>query len=358
MSTGLLRPNNDSSGRTVKTYVWGLDLSNSLQSLGGIGGLLSNKITHVDSNQLFFFLYDANGNVTEMLNSEGVILANYFYDAFGNEISSSGNFSNENIFQMGTKIRNNFAGLVYYGYRFYSADFGRWINRDPIEELGNVNNCNFSANNLINRQDLLGLKCCLLTIEPRWKIGKNFSFAGHSMLECGDDPKDPSYMYISYFPGNKKHTRTQDEDDYGGWNFNGKNKTKTSKGFTITRDCLADCLDEKKVLEFYKKYQQADFPDWTKCSNNCSDTMTNAIIAALDNTKPVCPCGESLWDFMVREGINKSQIYNSPSDTRDAVQDIIRYNNCRRYACRKDTEMTTPGSERKPLPPPYFPKKD
>jgi len=27
-------------------------------------------------------------------------------------------------------------GLYYYGYRYYNADTGRWLNRDPIQEKG------------------------------------------------------------------------------------------------------------------------------------------------------------------------------------------------------------------------------
>ena len=30
-------------------------------------------------------------------------------------------------------------GVHYYGYRYYSPDLGRWINRDPIRERGGIN---------------------------------------------------------------------------------------------------------------------------------------------------------------------------------------------------------------------------
>ena len=40
---------------------------------------------------------------------------------------------------MSTK-RNDFAsGLVYFGYRFYMPNLGRWLNRDPLQEAGGIN---------------------------------------------------------------------------------------------------------------------------------------------------------------------------------------------------------------------------
>ena len=45
----------------------------------------------------------------------------------------------------------------YYGYRYYSAELGRWINRDPIEERGGLNVYCFIGNNAVNSVDMLGL---------------------------------------------------------------------------------------------------------------------------------------------------------------------------------------------------------
>ncbi len=49
------------------------------------------------------------------------------------------------------------SGLYYYGYRWYSPELGRWINRDPLEEQGGVNLYGFVGNNGINSIDLLGM---------------------------------------------------------------------------------------------------------------------------------------------------------------------------------------------------------
>ena len=45
---------------------------------------------------------------------------------------------------------------VISGYRFYNPDLGRWINRDPIGEIGGINIYQFTVNDPLNRYDLLG----------------------------------------------------------------------------------------------------------------------------------------------------------------------------------------------------------
>ncbi len=46
-------------------------------------------------------------------------------------------------------------GIYYYGYRYYDATVGRWINRDPIGERGGMNLYGFVNNDGVNRSDYL-----------------------------------------------------------------------------------------------------------------------------------------------------------------------------------------------------------
>ncbi len=51
-----------------------------------------------------------------------------------------------------------FEGVVmYYGYRFYDPETGRWPSRDPIEEMGGLNLYGFTINDGVNWVDILGL---------------------------------------------------------------------------------------------------------------------------------------------------------------------------------------------------------
>ncbi|MGA1826401.1 MAG: RHS repeat domain-containing protein [bacterium] len=139
-----------------KYYVWGADLSQSLQGAGGIGGLLASVNT--PSGNRYYYCYDVNGNVGQLVDaSNGEIAAHYQYDSFGNKIEASGSATEENPFKFSTKYFDSEIELYYYGYRYCSLELGRWINRDFIEEQGGVNLYNFVGNNPVTYFEILGL---------------------------------------------------------------------------------------------------------------------------------------------------------------------------------------------------------
>ena len=97
---------------------------------------------------------DANGNITEYVNSSGVAECYYIYDAFGNhDYSYLGRDFN---FRFSTKYFDDETDLYYYGYRFYRPELGRWLSRDPIEERGGNNLYGFVNNDAINLVDADG----------------------------------------------------------------------------------------------------------------------------------------------------------------------------------------------------------
>jgi RHS repeat-associated protein len=56
-----------------------------------------------------------------------------------------------------SKDRHEGPDLPYYGYRFYNASTGRWLNRDPIGEDGGVNLFALVRNDPVGISDSLGL---------------------------------------------------------------------------------------------------------------------------------------------------------------------------------------------------------
>lgn len=194
----------------IRSYAWGIDLSDTLEGAGGVGGLLAIK-DH-DQNTVYYPAYDGNGNVISLIDSaDASIAAIYEYGPFGEAIRASGPAAEMNPFRFSTKYQDEETELYYYGYRFYDSDMGRFLNRDPINEMGSMlirdvkqkndideerNVYAFSENDLVNSGDYLGLSMwCWLP----W-------------VDCDDDP-----------PGKEVKDLYDDLNDaYGRW----KNQAK------------------------------------------------------------------------------------------------------------------------------------
>ena len=175
---------NGSNNTVLSTYVWGLDLSGTIHGAGGVGGLLMIK----DGSKVYFPGYDGNGNVSGLIDSaDGSLDAKYEYAAFGETLRVGGTaIADDNPFRFSTKYTDvdgarkrvdgdaegvarraeeagapwalmRQSGLVYYGFRYYSPSLGRFLNRDPIGELGGSNLYGFVENDPVNGWDFLGL---------------------------------------------------------------------------------------------------------------------------------------------------------------------------------------------------------
>ncbi len=171
----------DGSNNVKTTYAWGLDLSglagnasvSGIHGAGGIGGLLAAVETTGLHAGTYWFTYDGNGNVGQVLNATtptAIETAAYYeYDPYGNVIHSTGTYANVNPFRFSTKWLDSElggwningavgnTGLYYYGYRYYSPQLGRWISRDPAAERGGTNLFCFIKNDGIGKTDKLGL---------------------------------------------------------------------------------------------------------------------------------------------------------------------------------------------------------
>ena len=123
------------NGTVKRSFDWGLDLSASIGGAGGIGALLA--MHDHDQGQTHLFSYDANGNVSALINrSSAEVSAAYEYDPFGNLVRKTGSYADSNPFRFSTKYYDSESRLSYFGFRYYSPDLGRFINQDLIEEQG------------------------------------------------------------------------------------------------------------------------------------------------------------------------------------------------------------------------------
>jgi RHS repeat-associated protein len=152
----------DGSNVPQVTYTRGKDLSGTIEGAGGIGGLLARS--HGYSGGTWsthnFYHADALGNVTYLVSSAQAMVANYKYDPYGRTISSGGTLASANVYRFSSKLAMDVPAmtLYYYGYRFYDAGLQRWLNRDPLGEVGGINLYAFVSNEPTDRVDAFGME--------------------------------------------------------------------------------------------------------------------------------------------------------------------------------------------------------
>ncbi len=167
--------------RFTGSWAWGPDLSGTLGGAGGIGGLAIATDDLWDnehpSNGVgpMVPVYDGNGNIQRLLRAlDREVEAKYEYGPFSETRSIDGPLGQHNPFRWSTKYTDAETGLVYYGYRYYSAGLGRWLSRDPLEEVGGSNLLAAFTNAPPSVTDPFGLLSFSAAVVVSLEIGYNF----------------------------------------------------------------------------------------------------------------------------------------------------------------------------------------
>jgi RHS repeat-associated protein len=141
-------------------------------------------------------LYDGLGNVVNTTDEAGRILQTYEYEAFGRVRNIS--FDPHNDFRsLGAYglLQDDATDFRYNRARYYDAEIGRFISRDPIGIAGGINLYGYAGNNAVNWVDvdgkiglIEGLVVGIVAGYLGWNIGKYAS----SLLDLLDNPNlDP-----------------------------------------------------------------------------------------------------------------------------------------------------------------------
>ena len=113
---------------------------------------------NITGDGLYFPTVDLTKNVCELIDAYGDIVATYDYAPFGAVTAGtpSGLAVPANPLQWSSEVYDSELDLVYYNYRHYSADWGRWLSRDPIAEQGGLNLYAFVGNACSFKSDYVG----------------------------------------------------------------------------------------------------------------------------------------------------------------------------------------------------------
>ena len=109
-----------------------------------------------------FHLMDAQGSVRDVVDDSGAVIRSMEFQEHGLPISSSGSGTfSPKTYQGGLSVNDdtNDSGLYLMGHRFWAADLGRFISRDPIGFNGGLNLYGTAfGNNPVTFVDPSGLK--------------------------------------------------------------------------------------------------------------------------------------------------------------------------------------------------------
>ena len=122
---------NAANNGAVQNYLWGLDVSGSLQGARGAGGLLE---VNDAANGVQLAAYDGNGNVAALVAAGGTVSAQYEYGPFGEVIRATLPMTRSNPLRFSSKYQDDETDFLYYGYRYATTSTGSWLSRDPLAE--------------------------------------------------------------------------------------------------------------------------------------------------------------------------------------------------------------------------------
>ena len=112
-----------------------------------------------ENGNTYYYIMDRLGNVRYVLNESGAIVKSYLYTPFGQIHTSSGSLSNPYQYVGGEGYyTEQDINLQLLGQRWYDAETGRFISRDPIGEEGGLNLYGYVRNNCVNGVDPYGDK--------------------------------------------------------------------------------------------------------------------------------------------------------------------------------------------------------
>lgn len=128
-------------------------VKNSHQSVVDRCNILIQNITKI--TKLYFYHKNHLGSVIAISDENWNIVENYKYDVYGNILDYTESTIWNDIYYTGREFDKE-VGLYYNRARYYSAKLGRFIWRDPIDIVDDINLYAYVGNNPVMYVDLIG----------------------------------------------------------------------------------------------------------------------------------------------------------------------------------------------------------
>jgi len=147
------------------------DETNTLLARNTHGPGIDEPIAMTRGGSTYFYHADGLGTVTDLTDSTGATAKSYSYDAWGNQVETTGTI--ESPYTYTGREFDSDTGLYYYRARYYDARIGRFLGEDPLGLKDGANLYLYVGANPLKWRDPSGrtrleldIKNGTLTIDP------------------------------------------------------------------------------------------------------------------------------------------------------------------------------------------------
>jgi RHS repeat-associated protein len=95
-------------------------------------GTVLGERNPVGGSGSYYFLFDGLRSVAALTNSSGSVVDTFKYDAYGNDVGTTGSVAEP--FRFAGGYYDTQTGLYKFGIRYYDPAIGRWTQRDVIDD--------------------------------------------------------------------------------------------------------------------------------------------------------------------------------------------------------------------------------
>jgi RHS repeat-associated protein len=153
--------------KELREYVYGSKWMDDIVSITITPYTRVNKVDVAGTSNTYYYEKDHLGSITRITTNTGWIVDEYSYTVFGKAYKKNPDWIYKPVSSLKSAINNTRlytwreydreTNLYYLRARYYDANLGRFISRDPIGMQDNVNLYTYVGNNSINYTDRIGL---------------------------------------------------------------------------------------------------------------------------------------------------------------------------------------------------------
>nr|WP_320133180.1 LamG-like jellyroll fold domain-containing protein [uncultured Holophaga sp.] len=182
-----------------KKYLWdGVEIAEERDTTGAIVTKRFYSQGFVDSDgTLLYYTRDHLGSIRELTDGSQTIRARYDYDPYGRMTKIQGD--RDSVFTYTGHFWHGQSGLNLAMFRAYDPNLGRWISRDPIEDIKGLslrylidilNLYTYVAGRVVNLTDRTGLSCgeqpasCPLNDKPNPNPNNDSNPSNAQLAQC------------------------------------------------------------------------------------------------------------------------------------------------------------------------------